>query len=209
MVMDPKALQDRLDGPPTTHARNINIDTHIGQAPQRPYALLEDHMAAIVDGYRDLGALERALAGQDRPDSLPDGAPHPNEVKEEGGDLVRYVVGPGFRDQLVRDGRVVERVTFEKRYVSLTMAGARAADSPERPTDYWNGFTWLRGGFKPERDFPVMAHQANQPGAQDLVFEIEADPSNAAVLRHQIAAMDRGTPPLPVAHTRPASRGKE
>lgn len=198
MVMDPKALLDRLDGPPTTHARNINIDTHIGQAPQRPYALLEDHMASIVDGYRDLGALKRALAGQDRPDSLPDGAPDPNEVKDEGGDLVRYVVGAGFRDQLVRDGRVVERVTFEKRYVSLTMTGARAADSPERPTDYWNGFTWLRGGYKPERDFAVMMQIATGVNNKPLVFDMPASSTDVAVLHHEMRRADAARPSLPV-----------
>ncbi len=210
MVMDPKRLEEALDGPPPTHVRNINLDTHLGAAPQRPYALLEDHLYA-PEGYRTLEDLQGALAGQDAPSGLPKGAPSPYEVKDEGGDLVRYVVSAEPQETVIIDGAVKNRIRFAKRYVSLTKAGARAADEAGRPTDFWNGFTWLRGGVKPEKDFAVMAHQQQLGETDGMVFEVDASPSDAAVLRHQVARMDLATPPVPVERSEPARRsgGKE
>jgi hypothetical protein len=199
--------QARIDLPPPPHVRNINLDTHVGDAPQRPYALLEDQMAQITSGYRDLGALRAALAGAPEPSGLPDGAPNPNDVEEDGGDLVRYVPSQDTRDHFIVNGEIRQRIRFEKRYVALTMAGARAADSPARPTDYWNGFTWLRGGYKPERDFAVMMQIAAGVNNKPLVFDMPASSTDVAVLHHEMRRADAARPSLPV--ETPAARSKK
>lgn len=205
-------LQDEIAGPPPAHVRNINVDTHIGQAPQRPYALLEDRMAQVTLGHRDLASLKAALAGVPRPESLPDGAPDPNEVVEEDGRLVRYVVSQAARDAFVRDGTVYERVQFEPRGVALSQEAARVASQEGAPTDYFNGFTWLRDGYKPEADFAVMAQQANAGAKRDLVFDVEAAPTDVARIRHDIQRLDNARAPMPVepsAAGRPAAARKE
>lgn len=203
MAMDPKDVAAAIDGPPTVHRRNINIDTHVGQAPNRPYALLEDHMASVTNGYRTVQDLKRALRGQPKPDGLPAGAPDPNDVVEKDGALVRYVVSSEPRERVVVAGVIKERLRFMKRNVALTMEGARAASQEGVPTDYWNGFTWLRDGFKPERDFPTMAKANALSADEPLVFDADVSATDAAVLRHEVARMDAAHGPLPV------ERGKE
>ena len=211
MAMSPKDLAAALEGPPPAHVRNINVDTHIGQAPQRPYALLEDHLAAVRPaGYRTVEDLKAALATMPAPSGLPEGAPNPNDVVEDrNGDLVRYVVSGDTQDQFIRDGEIRQRIRFVPRYVSLTLEGARAADSPERPTDYFNGFTWLRGGFKPERDFTTVMQQSTAEDGTPLVFDIAASATDVAVLHHEMRRAEAGRPSLPVESSERQSSKKE
>jgi hypothetical protein len=207
MALDPKDIQAAIDEPPPAHVRNINVDTHIGQAPQRPYALLEDQMARVAVGYRTMEDLQTAMAAAPEPQGLPAGAPNPNEVvQDRNGEYVRYVPSQDAIEQFERDGQVMQRVRFTPRYVALTMEGARAATQEGRETDYWNGFTWLRGGYKPERDFPVMAQQAAGANQEPMVFEQVASPSDVAVLRHAVRQADLARAPLPVEPSRPATR---
>lgn len=196
MAMDMKDIQAAIDGPPTSHVRNINIDTHVGQAPQRPYALLEDQMARVVGGYRTVDDLRAALEGQPEPPGLPDGAPNPNEIIDEGGSLSRYVISQDARDFSVRDGQLMENITFERRAVALSMEGARTASQHGTPTDYWNGFTWLRDGWKPERDFQTMV--AGQAATGRKVISVPAAPTDVARVRHDINRLDMARPPAPV-----------
>ncbi len=191
-------IQERFELPPPVHTRNINVDTHLGQAPQRPYALLEDHMASVTSGYRTVDALKAALKAAPTPDGLPDGAPDPNDVVEVNGELVRYVVSQDTKEHFVRDGQVMERVRFTPRYVSLSMEGARVASQEGRETDYWNGFTWLRNGFKPERDFPSMMAAAQSADGEPLVFDQPAASADVAVLHHEMRRADATRPSLPV-----------
>lgn len=195
MGMDAKELEARLQMPPPANIRNINIDTHIGQAPQRPYALLEDHMASIVNGYRTVDDLKQALAG-DKAD-VPDGWPDPNAIIDEGGMLFREVPSQDPHTFVVRDGEIQEDVIFERRAVSLSMQGARIGSENGTPTDYYNGFTWLRDGYKPEKDFPVMAQAAARGGANRRVFSKPASPDTAATLQHEVNRMNLAAPPVP------------
>lgn len=215
MVMDPKEVQERLDGPPPLHTRNINLDTHIGAAPQRPYALLEDHLASVTGGFRSVDDLKAALASAPAPEGLPKGAPNPNEVTTDRyGDLVRYVVATDGPDRYVNErGQIMDRVRFVPRYVALSQEQARAADTPDRPTDSWNGFTWLRGGYKPERDFPVMMQQSRGQADQPRVFEQPASATDVAVIHHEMRRAEAARPSLPVEDARPerksSARDKE
>jgi hypothetical protein len=212
MEQDFKAIQARLDGPPTSQVRNINIDTHIGQAPQRPYALLEDAMASVVGGWASLEALQASLKSAPEPQGLPKGAPDPNAVEGGEGGMFRYVVSQDTRDRVVVDDQIHETLRFERRGVSLTQQGARAASENGTPTDYWNGYTWLREGYKPERDFPVMMQAAATAGAdRELTFTVPVSATEAATLRHEVARIESARPPLPVerSSTRATSRSKE
>jgi hypothetical protein len=214
MEQDFKDIQRRIDGPPTAQVRNINVDTHIGQAPQRPYALLEDAMATVTLGWPNAAAMRASLRGAPEASSLPDGAPNPNAVEGEDGGLFRYVISQDVRTPLVVNNEIHETLRFEKRNVSLSQQGARTASENGSPTDYWNGFTWLREGYKAERDFPVMAQAAAANDEQPMVFTAPVSPSDAASLRHNVARMDINRPPLPVSdqparQQRPAAKDKE
>jgi hypothetical protein len=201
MAMDPKDIQERIEtgARPPVNVRNINYDTHIGHAPQRPYALLEDHMAAVTTGHADIKALQASLASAPKPEGLPDGAPNPNEVKDEGGVLVRYVVSQQPREVFATDGgQLRERVRFERRAVAPSQQMARAASENGTPTDFWNGFTWLRDGYKPERDVPAMAQAAARDGEQGLVFDAPLAPTEAAQVRHEINRANVAHPPVPI-----------
>ena len=200
MALDPKDIQKAIDeGAPPVHVRNINVDTHIGQAVQRPYALLEDHMARVTLGHTDIKALNASLKSAPEVTGLPEGAPNPNEVHEVNGALVRYVVGQGPREAVMKDGVPHERISFEMRHVAASQQAARAASENGTPTDFWNGFTWLRDGFKPEHDFPVMAQAAakNAEG-QSLVFDAPMSPTAAARLQHEVNVATLSQPPMPV-----------
>lgn len=208
MALDHKDIQAAIDAPPPSHVRNINVDTHVGQAPQRPYALLEDQMARVVGGYRTVADLQKALAGQERAPGLPDGAPDPNEVIDEGGAAYRYVVSQEPRTFAVRDGQLMEDIVFEKRAVALSMEAARTASEHGTPTDYWNGFTWLRDGWKPERDFQVIAAGRATEGAGRVVVSAPAAPSDAARVQHEVNRMNLAQPPVPIEATAPAESRK-
>jgi hypothetical protein len=201
MEQDMAAIQARMEGPPTTQVRNINTDTHIGQSPQRPYALLEDAMATISNGWKDKAALDASVAGAPEAQGLPDGAPNPNEVQGGDGGLFRYVVSQESREPLLVDGVVNETIRFEKRGVALTQQGARAATENGSPSDYWNGFTWLRDGVKPERDFPTMMKTQADAEAQPLVFTAPVSPQAAATYKQTAARAEAAKPVIPEEQT--------
>jgi hypothetical protein len=215
MAMDAKDIQERIDGGfATSHVRNINVDTHIGQAPQRPFALLEDQMASVSGGYADLTALMASLKNAPRPQGLPDGAPNPNEIKEDGsGGYYRVVVSQEPREYVTVDGALKERIRFTKRRVASTMVGARGASEAGTPTDFWNGFTWLRDGYKPERDFQMIL-QSQQAGAdEELVFDADASPTDTARLQHEMGRLAASRAPFPAETSkgavRPSSRKED
>lgn len=203
MALDAKDIQERIDGGfTTTHHRNINIDTHIGAAPQRPFALLEDQMASVSGGHASLEDLQASLKNAPRPEGLPDGAPNPNEIQKDGAGYYRVVVSQEPREYVTVDGALKERMRFTKRRVAPTMAGARAASDSGTPTDFWNGFTWLRDGYKPERDFQMIL-QSNQRGADDeLVFDVDASPTDVARISHEMGRLNASRAPFPAETSR-------
>jgi hypothetical protein len=137
-------IQAQIDMPPPPHVRNINLDTHVGYYPQRPHAALEDRLGAFTHGPRSF---------EDLAASLPDG----EEIEQdENGEWVRYV--PVHRETAKdADGNVVNVLEDVPRYVALTMEAARAATAAGRETDWWSGFTWMRRGYKPEKDLHLAA----------------------------------------------------
>jgi hypothetical protein len=198
MGMNAREIEEQLGQAPLTNTRNINIDVHIGAAPQRPYAVIEDHLAAITTGYKDAGALKSALGALPKAENQPAGTPDSNEVEEEDGALYRWVVSQEPRTYAVRDGEIQEDVIWEKRAVGLSLDAARAASDSGTPTDYFNGFTWLREGFKPERDFPTMAKAAQQASGSRKVVSAPAAPSDVARFKHEVNFASRSQAPLPV-----------
>lgn len=209
MEQDVGRIRQAIDGPPPTHTRNINIDTHLGHAPQRPYAVLEDMMATITSGYRDVAQLRAALEGQPEAVGAPDGAPNANDVQEENGALFRYVPDGNSRDISVVEGVISETIRYVRRAVSLSQEGARIGAENGVGTDYFNGFTWLRDGFKAEKDFPVMMAQRAAAAEQPMVFTMPVSPTTAAAVRHEVARMDVNRPPLPVENRGEQSRRPE
>lgn len=147
-------IQALMESPPPPHVRNINYDTHQGEYPQRPYARLEDRMGQFTTGWLSFEALQAALAqapGEgntiyQRPDGL----------------WVREVWAHTGEQTYGKDGELEHVQESRERGVALSAQQARAASAGGFETDYWNGFTWLRRGRKPEKDPIVSSDQPDR-----------------------------------------------
>lgn len=174
----------------------------------RPFWESVDQMAASIQ------------ANAPEPTGLPLGAPSPNTVyKDERGRLYRHVVDPNFtREPFVAradDGteEVHERMQFTKNWVALSLKDARDATdrtkTGEPPTDFWCGFTWLRGGYSQERyEYTELQKLAVEFDSRPLVFDQTASPTDAARIRHEVANMDRRNPTLPIETSATRRRGR-
>jgi hypothetical protein len=188
------------------------------QVPNQPYISISEYTSQMVRGqsWRTVEEMTASIKrsapgvpdekGYPRGFGLPEGSPNPNAIYMKDGQYIRYVVDTREpTERYVSGGVVRERIKFVPRMVSLTLAGARAAVAAVTETsvykhcDFWNGFTWIRDGHIPERDFPTMAKRAAE-GADgaELVFEQPVSPNDEAVIRHQIAHIERTRPTLPI-----------
>lgn len=185
--------------------------------PQLPYTSLEAWSSAFSREWASIEAMAASLATAPRAEGLPDQAPSPNTVyQDERGQLYRFVIDPDVtRRPFVQDDMVHESVQMRKQYVALSLDAARAAtdnrnaEAGEPETDFWCGFTWLRGGYSPERWAPVeVQRSAVHGGGPALVFTQPASPTDAARIRHEVANMDRRAPTLPIETAPKAKRGR-
>jgi hypothetical protein len=196
-------LQEAMESPPPPHVRNINYDTHQGPAPQRPYARYEDQMGRISSGYASIEALQAALA------ALPDADAPGNQLSQDAaGDWIRKVPEHQGPDAwVIRDGAKHYEKRPRSRYVSLTAEGAKAASAAGRETDFFNGFTWMRRGVKPEKDMIVAGAAASAAADEDVTYEL-APPAEQALLRLDLAgqAAARGTAEKADAASKPAAK---
>lgn len=210
MAMDAKDIQERIDGGFSggPHVRNINIDTHIGAAPQRPFAMLEDQMAMVSGGHASLKDLQASLKGVEVV-GLPPGTPNPNEIKEDGAGYYRVVASQEPHEFVTVNGVLKERVRYEKRRVAATMAGARAASEAGTKTDFWNGFTWLREGYKPEQDFQTILQTQQRGADEELVFDVDPSPTNVSRVQYEMGNLAASRPPFPAETSRSSAKSKE
>ena len=171
------------------------------QAPRLGYTVFQTAIDQIRPAWPSVDALKASLTTAPAPGGLPEWAPNPNDLYLHQGVLTRLVVDA--REQRIpyvtADGQVVEDIKFTRRPVALSMDEARRASDGGVPTDFWNGFTWLRSGYSPERDFPTMA-QALEIAAENeaLVFSQPLPDNDIAVVRHQINRINQQRPPSPV-----------
>lgn len=185
------------------------------QVPNTPYAVIESEMnkvqrtnpGEIGPSWPNLQAMLGSIKRNAVPaQGLPKDAPNPNQVYLHDGQYIRYVIDSSeTREHYVENNVVHERISLVIRNVSLSLEGARRAsgtlkaDGTVTHCDYWNGFTWLRNGYTPERDFPVMAQQASRSvQGTRLVFSQPVSPTDEARIRHEVSHMDRTRPTLPV-----------
>lgn len=196
------------------------VDTSYGQAivldmsgtvqvPNSPFAVIESEMNKVQKGHAwpNVEAMMSSIR-RNAPEAkgLPKDAPNPNQIYNRDGQYIRYVIDSSeIREHYVENGVVMERVALAIRNVSLSLEGARRAsgtlksDGTTTHCDYWNGFTWLRNGYTPERDFPVMVQQASRSvDGTRLVFSQPVSPTDEARIRHEVSHMDRTRPTLPV-----------
>lgn len=190
-----------------TGVEGLVMDAH-GMAipPKRPFVILEDYLRKVRASWPSKSEMAASIeANAPTPRGLPEGSPNPNDVYEANGVLYRHIVDPEFlREMVVRDGKVREQIQFKKRPIALTMSEARrmtdtSTFEDDHSTDFWNGFTWLRGGYSPERDFPSMVKAAMiSVGDEPLIFEVDASPTDVAHLRHEMARLDRNSQIMPI-----------
>lgn len=157
-------------------AHDINARTHVGHYPQRPDYRLGDTRTA--DSYEALKASLPEEAGTIEPDGQ--------------GNWVRFVpvrVGQE-RDQ---HGVVYDLVEDTPRFVALSQEMARAASADGRETDWWNGYTWMRRGYKPEKDPNTMAVS----GAQRRVRRERADAETQALVERDDLRKAAAAPLIP------------
>jgi hypothetical protein len=171
MVMDPKE-QERIlaDWPvPAPDRPNINQYVHVGDAIQKPYASVEHLLARKVSGWHSFEQLAAAVKA-----AYPEGLS--GEIEQtENGEVFRWIQeGTGSPPVAGKDGTLLMPIRRVKRWVAYSQADAKAASAAGRPTDYFNGFTWVRNGVKQERDGATMAAQ---PGANPNV-EYDYVPAN-------------------------------
>jgi hypothetical protein len=177
--------------------------------PRRPYDSIESYERLYRTDWASVDELKASLASAPPAEGLPDQAPDPNDVFLYEGRLVRYVVDPAEQRRfVVRNGAVEEDTAFKRQAVALSLAGARSETDAGRETDFWCGFSWVRGGYSLERTFPVMVQVAAIGAGDRMVFTQPASPSDTARLRHELARVDRQTPPMPVETGAPAPKGK-
>jgi hypothetical protein len=187
-----EAIQEELEGPaPAPPVRNINHDVHEGYGVQRPHARLEDRMARTVGGWSSYEHLQSAL------EALPPGTGNELFRDEADGSWYRKVPRATGRT-FVHKGKLVAEYVTERRNVALTQEAARAATQATTTggpqTDYFNGFTWLRRGMKPEKDGNVVGAAAAVP--EERWYE-ELGASDQAMARSDAARRDVAAPPVP------------
>ena len=174
--------------------------------PRRPFLVIDELLRKVRLGWATVGEMVASIAAEaPLTQGLPEGAPNPNDVLSENGVYFRWIVDPDFhREMIVRGDDVKEQIQFKKRPIALTLELARRmTDSSnletDRTTDFWNGFTWLRGGYSPEREFTVMAQQAAITHAnKPMVFEVPAAPGDVARLRYAMDRINQNRPAMTV-----------
>lgn len=156
-----------FDGPPEfVPERNINVDVHVGAAPQRPYARQEDYAA---QGVGWASAEDMQAAGADI-------------KRARDGTWVR-VVRRHTGTSVMRNGSLHHQVALVERPVSFTLQAAKASGGT---SDYWDGSTWIRGGLKREAEAPENAGNDFSTMGTELEYE-EAPPQDQAVARAESA----------------------
>lgn len=133
-MMTPDEIQKAVDAPPRQAAtRNINTDVHIGHAAQRPYAALEDNLA-FRQGYQSFAEMQAAGA---------------DIQQDASGDWFRVKAKPTGNTALSSDGKTLMTEHIEERRpVALSLALAKAGHA-----DFWDGYTWVLGGLKREKEY--------------------------------------------------------
>lgn len=197
----------------STSAAGVVFDNQgVAIPPKASYPIIEQWARAYVTAWSSLEDMSNSLnAMAPTSKGLPEGAPSPNAVYAEGGMLYRYIVDPDFqRVPFVNGDAVEERMQFRRQPVALTLDGARRETDQGRETDFWCGFTWIRGGYSPERTSPVEVQaEAERQGGQKLVFSQPMSPTDEARIRHEVARMDRQAPTLAVEPAAQKRRGRK
>mgnify|MGYP001586543406 CR=1 FL=1 len=168
------------------------------QAPNLPYTVIDSAMRLIRPSHPSMQAVLASIKeNAPQPHGLPPGAPDPNEIFLKDGKYVRYVIDSTEpREKFVAvlpDGRseVRERLRFTSRLVCPSLEAARKAVAAGQKADFWNGYTWIRDGYKPERDFPVMAAQAaRMVDGDEIVFEQAVSSTEEAAIRHSVLLVE-------------------
>lgn len=179
-------------GLPPSPTREINIDTHVGAAVQKPYAQIEHLLARKRPGFHSFEELKEAVDA-----AYPEGS-QARKIEEDDGGIYRWVKGNTGRTVADANGVLQVEVYEERVPVALSQAGARAATQAGVRTDFFNGWTWVRGGEKLERDGNVLAQRPEANPNRRVAFEPADEASQMAYRAAAAAAVNRaGITPMP------------
>lgn len=155
--MAEKSEQDQLAADwgvdPAPARPNINVYTHVGEAIQKPYASVEHLLARKVSGWKSFEELQAAVKR-----AYPDGGLSSEIEQDENGGIFRWIQeNTGAPPVAGKNGQLMMPIRRVRRAVAMLQADARIASANGSPTDYFNGFTWVRNGVKQERDGATMS----------------------------------------------------
>lgn len=113
------------------------------------------------------------------------------------GEMVRWV-SRHTGETFMQDGRLVLRVEDYQRRVALDRQDAIRASASGVETDFFNGYTWMRYGYKPERDLVTLV-----PAAEVRTRYEPASPADQAVAEAVAMRRQAQQTPVPVLPTIP------
>lgn len=165
-----------------------------GQNAQLAYPNVAPLRAQIVDEWPSWEVLQAAL------DQVSVSTPEQRAANtitfDEQGNRVRWVSRHTGQTFMV-NGQLQLEVEDYTRYVSLNRQEAIKASTAGRDTDFWNGYTWMRYGYKPERDFVPERRTETAPR---LRYE-PASPADAAVAHASALRQQAKQTPIPIIQT--------
>ncbi len=197
-------LQDAINSPemadeaywdesPTEAPRVAMAPPGLPGAPLSPYVQIESlaRLAMVTRRHASFEALRKSLpAGEEI---------HQNAGGQWVRTVSRYVKGASR----IVNGVLQHKIEYYDRYVALSLEQAQKHSRPEAELDFWNGFTWMRRGVKPEKDFATMLNN-QATGATDTEW-VDAGDAEQAVAQAITSRHLASLPPIPVTLTADAA----
>lgn len=180
-------IREQFSGPVPASTRQINADTHLGSALQRPYATAEDQLVALRGGgFGSFEELKAALAGRKGTG---------NDI-EQGPDGLWFRLVPVVEERELDDrGRTVAVMMRDaKRYVALSRADAKRMTETGLEADAFEAGTWWRRGQKPERDFAVSNDQDGRTALRRVELDERGQPKDDGARRRVAVAPEPSRP---------------
>lgn len=185
-------VEDTWNEPQTEAPRLAYAPPGLPGAPLSPYVQVE-HLMRVAMSTRQHASFVALKA------MLPvDQEIHQNEHGQWVRTVSQYVKG----SRRIVNGVMEHEIEYVDRHVALSLAQAQKLAKPDYQIDFWNGFTWMRQGVKPEKDFStILNNQARGDSTRSWVRASEAEQAVAQAITARHLSIQ---PPIPVTMTNDA-----